>query len=388
MDVTLSSIRQLSDRDLVSGLDDLSRRLRGIGAVIIAHLLVVKERNIHLDMAYSSLIEYGVERLGCSRDVAYKWAAAVKVAEAHPEVLTWLADGDITTSALAALARYRDDADLVVRSRGMSRRQIQMMCAAKHPDENWNRFQFRVRSVAEGLSKIEMTVPDTLLEQLEEALDLDSHLDPGRDRVGLLSRALETYIDRRKRERQKTTDRPRPPREEETKVVPARAIREAYETSGGRCTYVSPEGRRCTARAFLELDHIIARACGGANDHVRILCRDHNQSEADKQLGKERMEAVRQRARLSRALRATLKKLGFSPGVARRAARGAVEALGGGAELEVLVKEAHKRAREEALERTSESRRASGAREPTRRWNSPGAASGTRPASEADEEGL
>ena len=341
---TLDPIRELSDDEVVSSLDGLSRQQRAIGAEIIAHLVIVKERNIHLDMSYSSLAEYCVERLGCSRDVAYKWASAVKVAESHPEVLSWLADGEITTSALVALAPHRDDAELVVRSRGKSRRQIQMMCAAKYPDKNWNRIQFRVRPVADGLSKIEMTVPDAFLEQIEEALDLDSHLDPNRERFAVLSRALQAYITMRKRKRQKETDRPMKPRNEPSKTVPAGVVRAAYEASGGRCTYVSREGRRCTAQAFLELDHIIPKAHGGPNNQIRIYCHNHNQHAADKQIGKKRMRAARHRSRVVRTIRARLKKLGFPARVARAAARGAVRALGAGADMELLRREAARRA--------------------------------------------
>jgi len=53
-------------------------------------------------------------------------------------------------------------------------------------------------------------VPNELLDQIGEALDLDSHSHPGREVVALLGRALETYVSRRKKERFHVTDRPRP----------------------------------------------------------------------------------------------------------------------------------------------------------------------------------
>ena len=358
----LDAIRMRSDSEVVGDLDDLADTDRKTGAGIVAHLVVVKERSIHLDMAYSSIVDYCVDRLGCSSDVAYKRAAAVKVAEAHPEVLAWLADGDITASGLVVLAPHRDDKELVFQARGQTKRQIQKLVAKKHPKPDSPRIQFRVRPVADGLSKIEMIVPDELVNRIDEALDLDSHIDPSRDRVAVVCRALDVYVEKRKREREKVTDRPRAESDQPTQAVPAAKVRKAYEQSGGQCQYVSPDGRRCTARAFLEVDHVLARARGGGHDQLRILCWGHNQHAAQNQLGKTHMENARRRAQLVRDLAATLKQLGFSPKVAGAAAEGSVESLGADAELEPLVKQALQHA-------SSASRpKASTAREPAPSW--------------------
>jgi len=345
---SLDDLRVLSDEDVVSALDDLARRDRQVSAAIVTHLVIVRERAIHLDLGYSSIVDYCVERLGCSKDVAYKRGAAVKVAMVHPEVLSWLADGTMTLCGLVALAPHRDDAKLVARARGKSKRQIQELVATEHPDPNWNRIQCRVRPVAEGISKIEMTVPNELVAQIEEVLDLDSHIDPSRDVVALLGRAIDTYVTRRKRERFAVTDRPRAGADRPTERVPAAAVRAAYEESGGQCQYVSPDGRRCTARAFLETDHVVPRARGGGHDQIRILCDAHNQRAAELVLGQAHMEAARdsarRRATLARDLGAALVEMGFSSAVAKPAARGAVEHLGPAAELEPLIKEALSRA--------------------------------------------
>ena len=337
---SLDALRVLSDHDVVSSLDDLAGRDRRTGAAIVAHLVVVAERSIHLDLGYSSLVEYCEDRLRCSKDMAYKRAAAVKVARMHPEVLGWLADGEMTLSGLAQLAPHRDDDELVAMARGKSRREIQKLAAACHPDPDWNRIQTRVRPVAEGLSKIEMTVPDQLLAQIEEALDLDSHIDPGRNVVDLLERALEMYLATRKRNRFGLTPAPRQPATQETQRVPAAALRAAYAASEGQCQYVSPEGRRCSARAFLEVDHIVPRARGGNHRSIRLLCRAHNQRAAEIEFGQAHVEAARGRARLSRDLTSALNGLGFSATVARATATEALDQLGADADVEALLKHA------------------------------------------------
>ena len=54
-----------------------------------------------------------------------------------------------------------------------------------------------------------------------------------------------------------------------------------------QCTYVDEQGRRCSSRAFLELDHIESRALGGPDDaeNLRVACRAHNQLHAEEVFG-------------------------------------------------------------------------------------------------------
>jgi 5-methylcytosine-specific restriction endonuclease McrA len=78
----------------------------------------------------------------------------------------------------------------------------------------------------------------------------------------------------RTRERFAATDRPRPASDPKvTRRVPADTLRAAYRASSAQCQYVSPDGRRCSARGFLEADHVLPRALGGGHDQIRILCR-------------------------------------------------------------------------------------------------------------------
>ena len=54
--------------------------------------------------------------------------------------------------------------------------------------------------------------------------------------------------------------------------------REVHERDRCRCAFVSSDGRRCTASAFLQFDHITPFARHGAADtrNIRLLCRAHN----------------------------------------------------------------------------------------------------------------
>jgi hypothetical protein len=361
----LDRLRELSDDDLVAGLGELDQAACQVGAAIVAHLIVIKERSIHVARGYSSIVDYCVQWLGCSRDVAYKRSAAVKVAEAHPTVIDSMAAGEMSMSALAVLAPYRDDAELIRMAMGRSRRQVQKLVAARHPDTDWNRVQ-RVRPVTEGRSALELTVPDALVELIEHALDLDSHIDPSRNMAALLERAVGAYVKQRERARFAIADRPRTPSDVGTKTVPAATLRQAYERFGGHCEYVAEDGTRCTCRVFLEADHVVMRALGGDHDRIRILCRNHNQFEAETKLGVDVMDRARRSAALAREVQAALRGLGFSAADARPAARAAIDRLGPEAELEAVLKQALRHvARPRGY---TASALPSRAREPTSRW--------------------
>jgi hypothetical protein len=75
--------------------------------------------------------------------------------------------------------------------------------------------------------------------------------------------------------------------------------REVAERDGLGCTFVNASGERCGERAFLELDHRKAKGEGGGSepDNVRMLCRSHNQLEAERVYGKAFMERKRNRKR-------------------------------------------------------------------------------------------
>ncbi|MBX3230566.1 MAG: HNH endonuclease, partial [Labilithrix sp.] len=67
--------------------------------------------------------------------------------------------------------------------------------------------------------------------------------------------------------------------------------------------FVSPDGERCPAREWLEVDHRQPRALGGAGtlENVRILCRAHNRLAAERAFGVEHVARKIEEARAARA---------------------------------------------------------------------------------------
>ncbi len=66
------------------------------------------------------------------------------------------------------------------------------------------------------------------------------------------------------------------------RYIPAAVRRAVYVRDRGRCSFVASDGRRCEARAFLELDHVEpwARSGRAVDENIRLRCRAHNQMHA------------------------------------------------------------------------------------------------------------
>ena len=98
--------------------------------------------------------------------------------------------------------------------------------------------------------------------------------------------------------------------------VPAPVRRAVWERDGGRCTFVDALGRRCKARDRLELHHH-GTPYGRGGDHspatVRIMCRTHNQLQAELDYGKEKMARYRRRPSADRVSEPVVVYAGRSP---------------------------------------------------------------------------
>ena len=81
-------------------------------------------------------------------------------------------------------------------------------------------------------------------------------------------------------------------KKEVSRYIPQRVKDEVYLRDKGRCTYRSPDGRRCGSKRDLQVDHIVPFARGGDDSpsNLRLLCGKHNRLEAERVYGKMHME--------------------------------------------------------------------------------------------------
>jgi len=159
----------------------------------------------------------------------------------------------------------------------------------------------RVAPLSPGRFGIQLTVSQATHDKLRYAQSLLGHAVPSGELAEVLDRALDALIASLEKRKFAATDKPRAARRSSSlRHIPSRVKRAAWMRDQGRCTYMSPDGRRCEARKLLEYDHEQPLARGGQTTiaNVRLRCRAHNQLEAEQVFGAGFMEEKRRAPRL------------------------------------------------------------------------------------------
>jgi 5-methylcytosine-specific restriction endonuclease McrA len=185
---------------------------------------------------------------------------------------------------------------------------------------------------------VNFTADARFRELLEEVRALVSHSEPNGDLLNVMTRALEALkeqllksrfgVGRKPRRAKLKSDGmrtvperaersasgvPRPSEVNEKQGIPASSVpacvaREVYLRDQGQCTFCAEDGRRCSERRLLQLDHVILYANGGEPSaaNLRMRCRAHNLHTARLLLGDEYIRAAmaRERTALERRARA------------------------------------------------------------------------------------
>ena len=155
--------------------------------------------------------------------------------------------------------------------------------------------------------KLTLPIDGALLEKVKQAQDLMRHRVGDGDLVAIFEAALDVLIETVKKERFGVGRTPRKapataptiessePAAPATRHIPDPVKRAVYERDGGRCTWVSPDGRRCTATGCLEFDHLDGFAITGVHsvERVALRCRAHNQFAAEKLYGRAKMARMK-----------------------------------------------------------------------------------------------
>ena len=134
-----AELAQLSDTELVRSLERIVREHRAATADMLAHLIEVDRRQLHLAAACSSLFTYCTEVLGLSEGEAYDRIHAARAAKRFPAVLDLLVQNKLHLTAVRLLAPHLDDhnhVELLSAAAGKTKRQILQMVAdlAPKPD--------------------------------------------------------------------------------------------------------------------------------------------------------------------------------------------------------------------------------------------------------------
>ncbi len=368
------SLAHLSDQVLLLDLAELVARDRTQAAILLAHIAEVDSRRLYVPAGHPSMFAYCVDELGLSEDAASKRIQAARSARQFPALFGALSEGRLHLTAICLLAPFLTPENVHELMEAASHRrkaEIQELLARRFPPREAPAI---VRAIAAAPSEhsqhapahvgsplfeehapahvgdasleeatsperflVQLTVSKSTHEKLRYAQALLSHAIPTGNVAQVLDRALDTLIAALEKQKlgAKTSPQRRPLPSVRRRYVPARVRRAVWERDRGQCTFAAPSGKRCSARKFLEFDHVEPVALGGGAsvEGLRLRCRAHNQYEAERAFGRAFMSRKRQeagqtrlKARPARAKKqveeviAGLRGLGCRADEARRAA--------------------------------------------------------------------
>ena len=385
------SLSRMSDAELVGRLKELLREERRLTAAVLAHLGEVEARRLYLPAACSSMYAYCTRVLGMSEDQALKRIQVARAMRRFPVVAAAVEEGRLHLTAVVRIAPHLKDDNvdaLVAEASGKSKAEIDVLLARlapkaavpgrlervvgqevlvpEPPDGEVVREAprpagetGRLAPLAPERFALQMTIGEATREKLVRAQALLRHRVPSGDLAEVLDLALDALLDRVEARKFGKTRAPRTARAcSDGRYVPREVRRKAVASDGMQCSFVAEDGRRCEETGFLELDHVMPVAQGGdANDGVRILCRSHNQYEAERLLGRETVQAARAAREMEADVLAGLKRMGVTASDARQA----VASSGGSGTIEERM-----RAALAALHTIYTARQATRCSEPTR----------------------
>jgi hypothetical protein len=129
-------LKSLADEQLLLGLASIVGQRNKITTEFLAYLAELDQRQLFLDLGYSSLFEYCVEKLGLCESTAGRHIAAARVCRNHPEGFAMVASGTLHASALSLMRKYvtaENAAELFELCSRRSARKVEALLAARFP---------------------------------------------------------------------------------------------------------------------------------------------------------------------------------------------------------------------------------------------------------------
>ena len=350
------SLSTMSDRELVGKLEELVGEERRLTAAVLEHMGEVEARQLYLPAACSSMFVYCTRVLAMSEDQAFKRIQAARAMRRFPAVAAAVAEGRLHLTGVVRLAPHLTDDNveaLVAEASGKSKAEIEVLLArlAPRPDVQQHLERVaeqgqlvlepphdgeqvvpeppcraddtaRVAALAPERFALQVTISEATQKKLLQAQALLRHQVPSGDLAEVLDRALDALLDKVEGRKFGKTRAPRAAKAcADGLYVPRAARRLAVARDGVQCSFVAQDGRRCEETGFLELDHVVPVSRGGSAsaDGVRVLCRAHNQFEAERILGREAVAAGRAAREMDDDLVAGLRRMGVTASDARQA---------------------------------------------------------------------
>src|SRR5437868_2287026 len=265
------ALTSLGNEELLAATRQILRRGCVVEADLLVHLAEIEERELHLEMACSSMFTFCVTRLGFSEDAAYNRTIVAQAGRKFPAIIEALRSGEVHLTGLRLLVRHltaENHREILARAAGKSKREIEELVAGlapkppvpsgmrKRPSRapsqttqlalasapaSARRVERPIAPLSEDAYKVQFTASRGLRDKLRQAQDLLRHRVPSGDLACIVDLAVDLLIEKVKKERFAVGCKPRPACMTKSatsccgRPMPASVRREVYLRDEGRC---------------------------------------------------------------------------------------------------------------------------------------------------------
>jgi hypothetical protein len=268
-------------------------------------LSIVEEERLYSLAGFPSLWAYVTKALHYSEGSVGKRIQVARTAREFPRIYSMMEDMKMSMSVVSRLAPHltpENSDELLAKASGLSARDAEILVASLAPKPD---VQESVRKVAGTTSQdtfdaapsyskpkpkeksaplsaqrfhVNFTVDKDANEKQRRLAELTrNHANPV-TMEEIFRAGLDALL--KKHDPAVVPAKPRAAKPTlHTRYISREIKRIVYRRDGGRCTYVSPDGRRCCATTNLHYDHIRPWALGGSSRdpaNIRLLCASHN----------------------------------------------------------------------------------------------------------------
>ncbi|HKQ57733.1 MAG TPA: HNH endonuclease [Candidatus Eisenbacteria bacterium] len=322
-------LSHLADQTLAREVIASDARIGAATGRHLAFLAEFDERKLFAPAGHPSMIAFCMDELHLCKGAAHKRITAARTARRYPEIFESMDRGALHMSAVLLLAPYLTEGtadELLAAAVHKSKTEIVELLAARFPKSDvfdWveqpvapqagpvvperkgSACQLapgRVESPSQvtPLSSDSFRIQLNLTREEKAVVDRCQELSPA-DVKEVIMQSVKERVARLEKRKYGATDKPsrrtRPTRS--ARHIPAHVRRVVRQRDGEQCAFVSDDGHRCRARRHLEFDHIEPVARGGEATvaNTRLLCRTHNQYQAERTFGAEFMRHKREESR-------------------------------------------------------------------------------------------
>ncbi len=259
------------NHELLAELKDLTGQERLIVTRVLLYLQEVEKRKLFLEEGYSSLFAFCTEFLLYTPAEAQVRIEAMRLGKEIPEVIEKIKEGKVSLSnAAEAQGHFRREEKKRVVPKAEKEEVLESLydCTTREAEKKLND-----RYDPEAKVKLSFYASPELLEKLEKCKGLLAH----QNYEGDLAKLIEILADKALKVDDAPPRRAPQAQEKRTRHIPKATERLVWKRANHQCEY-EKNGKRCTSRHALEIDHIVEYAKGGSNkpENLRLLCSAHN----------------------------------------------------------------------------------------------------------------